>query len=184
MNGLLINKLFKIRCKMHVANHRSFCILLILIYESESFSPIYDFLSVAQLRRKWLPAPEICLKTGHNIQQSQATRLKRVGILCSKDGKSLQETYDFSRLHQWSENLGIVRGGWDVAYLPTYKTRGNILQNVCRECSDSDLNVAGGVASREIQTGEVLVTVPLSAAFVLSSDDSTCPIPPNFIDAR
>ncbi len=47
-----------------------------------------------------------------------------------------------------------------------------------------DSVTAGGVSNREIATGEVLISVPLSSAFVVLSDDASCPFPAEFVDPR
>ena len=36
-----------------------------------------------------------------------------------------EEFQDFTLLDRWAEENGIVRDGWDIAYLPTYQTRGS-----------------------------------------------------------
>ena len=53
---------------------------------------------------------------------AQARFTKRID-LCSSEREEVQ---DFSRLNEWAASRGIIRSGWDVAYLPTFKTRGSL----------------------------------------------------------
>ena len=55
-------------------------------------------------------------------------------MLCSKDP---DESQDFSRLNQWAEARGIVRSGWDIAFIPAYQMRG-LVPELVRASSRSE----------------------------------------------